>query len=179
MFAMEIDFPWFFSSYFGRISTVTGPRTIGGLILNLNDLGPTPLISIYYDMSYGPQSQPLLIIDSSMESAPALQNPIRWLAPKAAPFRVKYDIPPLLETLIELFLPNSLEAERRELERDSIISFIKELNQLRRENSRRGFTDSTVLYNVSSLSVSYPFVSIDDCAEIGSFSISDVFETIS
>lgn len=138
---------------------MTGPQTIGGLILKLNDFGPTPLISIYYDMSYGRKSQPMIIIDSSMELAPALQNPIRWLAPKAAPFNVKYDVPPLLDTLIEMFLPTMLEADRRELERDTIVNFIKELNQLRRESLRRGFTDSYVLYNVSTLSVTYPFVS--------------------
>lgn len=94
-----------------------------------------------------------------MELAPALQNPIRWLAPKSAPFNVKYDVPPLLDTIIEMFLPTTLEADRRELERDTIVNFIKELNQLRRESLRRGFTDSYVLYNVSTLSVTYPFVS--------------------
>lgn len=141
-------------------STVTGPRTIGGLILKLNEFGPTPLVSIYYDMSYGRKSQPMIIIDSSMESAPALQNPIRWLSPKSAPFDVKYDVPPLLATIVELFLPTTLEADRREFERDAIVSFIRELNQLRRESLRRGFTDSYVLYNVSTLSVSYPFVCI-------------------
>lgn len=95
-----------------------------------------------------------------MESAPALQNPIRWLSPKSAPFDVKYDVPPLLATIVELFLPTTLEADRREFERDAIVSFIRELNQLRRESLRRGFTDSYVLYNVSTLSVSYPFVCI-------------------
>lgn len=141
-------------------SAVTGPKTIGSLILKISDFGPIPLVSIYYDLSYGRKPQPMLIIDSSLESSPVLQNSIRWLAPKSAPFHLRYDIPPLLDTLIDLFLPTNLVVDRRELERDLIVNFVKELNQLRRESLRKGFSDSYVLYNVSMLSITYPFVSI-------------------
>lgn len=139
--------------------TVTGPATIGGLILKLSDFGPSPLVSIYYDLSYGRKPQPMIIIDTSLESSPVLQNPMRWLGPKSAPFDIRYDMPPLTDTLIDLFLPSSLDEDKREFERDSIVSFIKQLTQLRRESLRRGFTDSYVLYNVSMLSSTYPFVS--------------------
>lgn len=140
--------------------TVTGPSTIGGLILKLSDFGPIPLVSIYYDLSYGRKPQPMLIIDSSLESSPVLQNnPIRWAAPKSAPFDIRYDVPPLLDTLIDMFLPTTLDADKREFERDSIVNFIRQLTQLRRESLRKGFSDSYVLYNVSMLSTTYPFVS--------------------
>lgn len=139
--------------------TVTGPATIGGLILKLSDFGPTPLVSIYYDLSYGRKPQPMLIIDSSLESSPVLQNPIRWAAPKSAPFDIRYDVPPLLNTLIDMFLPNTLDEDKREFEHDSIVNFIRQLTQLRRESLRKGFSDSYVLYNVSMLSTTYPFVS--------------------
>lgn len=139
--------------------TVTGPATVGGLILKLNELGPTPLVSCYYDLSYGRKPQPMLIIDSSFESAPLLQNTIRWRAPKAAPFEIKYDVPPLLDNLIEIFLPTSLDMDKRDFERESIVNFIRQLTQLRRESFRKGFSDSHVLYNVSALNTIYPFVS--------------------
>ncbi|XP_055297188.1 uncharacterized protein LOC129565894 isoform X2 [Sitodiplosis mosellana] len=139
--------------------TVTGPLTIGGLILKLSDFGPIPLVSIYYDLSYGRKPQPMLIIDSSLESSPMLQNnPIRWAAPKSAPFDIRYDVPPLLDTLIDMFLPTSLDADIRDFERDSIVNFIRQLTQLRRESLRKGFSDSYVLYNVSMLSTTYPFL---------------------
>lgn len=139
--------------------TVTGPATIGGLILKLSEFGPTPLVSIYYDLSYGRKPQPMLIIDSSFESAPFLQNNIRWTAPKAAPFDIKYDIPPLLDNIIDIFLPASLDSDKRDFERESIVNFIRQFTQLRRESLRKEFTDSHVLYNISSLNTMYPFVS--------------------
>lgn len=140
--------------------TVTGPATIGGLILKLSEFGPTPLVSIYYDLSYGRKPQPMLIIDSSFESAPLLQNYIRWTAPKAAPFDIKYDIPPLLDNIIDIFLPASLDTDKRDFERESIVNFIRQFTQLRRESLRKGFSDSHVLYNISALSTIYPFVSV-------------------
>lgn len=140
-------------------ATVTGPATVGGLILKLNEFGPPPLVSYYFDLSYGRKPQPMLIIDSSFESAPLLQKPIRWTAPKAAPFEIKFDIPPLLDSLIDIFLPASLDADKRDFERESIVNFVRELTQLRRESFRKGFSDSHVLYNVSALNTLYPFVS--------------------
>lgn len=110
-------------------------------------------------MSYGRRPQPMLIIDSSFESAPLLQNYIRWMAPKAAPFDIKYDTPPLLNNIIDIFLPASLDKEKRDFERESIVNFIRQLTQLRRESLRKGFSDSHVLYNVSALNSVYPFVS--------------------
>lgn len=139
--------------------TVTGPATVGGLILKLSEFGPTPLVSIYYDLSYGRKPQPMLIIDSSFESAPLLQNYIRWTAPKAAPFDIRYDVPPLLDNIIDIFLPASLDLDKRDFERESIVNFVRQLTQLRRESLRKGFSDSHVLYNISSISTVYPFVS--------------------
>lgn len=132
---------------------------IGGIMLKINEIGPLPLVSIYFDLSYGRKPQPMLIIDSSLESSPVLQNLIRWNAPKSAPFNIRYDVPPLLGNLIDLFLPTTLDIDKRQYERESITNFIRELNQLRRESLRREFSDSYVLYNVSMLTVTYPFVS--------------------
>lgn len=139
--------------------TVTGPVTIGGLILKLSEIGPTPLVSIYYDLSFGRKPQPMLIIDSSLESSPVLQNSIRWTAPKSAPFDIRHDVPPLIDNVIEMFLPAALDADQRDSERESIVNFVRQLTQLRRESLRKGFSDSHVLYNVSTLSATYPFVS--------------------
>lgn len=139
--------------------TVSGPAKIGGLILKLSEFGPMPLVSIYYDLSYGKKPLPMLIIDSSLESAPVLQNPIRWTAPKSAPFDIRNDVPPLLDIMIDKFLPTNLDADKRIYERDSIVNFIRQLNQMRRESLRKGFMDSHLLYNVSTLSATYPFVS--------------------
>lgn len=140
--------------------TVTGPATISGLLLKINEFGPTPLVSIYYDLSYGRKPQSMLIIDSSLESSPVLQNEVRWLGPKSAPFDIRYDVPMQLNALIDIFLPVTLDYDKKEFERDSITAFIRELNQLRRESLRKEFSDSYVLYNVSMLTVTYPFVSI-------------------
>lgn len=142
--------------------SVTGPATIGGLLNKINEYGPTPIVSIYYDLSYGRKPQSMLIIDSSFESAPVLQNVVRWIAPKSAPFEIRYDIPPLLDTLLDLFLPTTLSPEKKQFERESITQFIRELNQIRRESLRKEFTDSYVLYNISMLSATYPFVSVSE-----------------
>lgn len=101
----------------------------------------------------------MLIIDSSAESSPVLQHSIRWAVPKSAPFDIRYDVPPLLDSVIDIFLPTSLDADKRDFERESIVNFIKQITQLRRESLRKGFSDSHVLYNVSTLSATYPFVS--------------------
>lgn len=140
--------------------TVTGPVTIGGLILKLSEFGPTPLVSIYYDLSYGRKPQPMLIIDTSLESSPVLQNPIRWMAPKSAPFDIRHEIPPQIDAVIDMLLPVTLDADKRDFERESIVNFVRQLTQLRRESLRKGYSDSHVLYNVSTLSATYPFVSV-------------------
>lgn len=141
---------------------VTGPVTVTGLLFKISEYGPTPLVSIYYDLSYGRKPQSMLIIDSSLESSPVLQNTIRWKGPKSAPFEIRYDVPPQLDALLKEFLPSSLSADKRKFERDAIVGFVRELNQLRRESLRKGFIDSSVLYNVSVLTATYPFVSQSD-----------------
>lgn len=117
-------------------------------------------MTLYFDLSYGKKPQAMLVIDSSLESSPVLQNSVRWTGPKSAPFQIRYDVPPQLDKLLESFLPANLALEQKFGERDNITKFIRELNNLRRESFRKEFADSYVLYNVSSLSFTYPFVSI-------------------
>lgn len=138
---------------------VSGPLKMAALLARINRVGPTPLVSVYYDLSYGRKPQSMLIIDSSLESSPVLQNPVRWTGPKSAPFDIRQDLPPLLDRMLDFFLPVNLEFEKRLNESNKIRNFIKELNQLRRESIRKEFTDSYVLYNVSMLTSTYPFVS--------------------
>lgn len=136
----------------------SGPLSIASLITKISKLGPTPLISYYYDLSYGKKPQSMLVIDCSLESSPVLQNALRWSGPKSAPFQIRHDIPPQLDRLLEYFLPPNLELEQKFSERDVITSFVRDVIQLRRESIRKEFTDSYVLYNVSALTMSYPFV---------------------
>lgn len=109
---------------------VVGPSTISPLISQMNQIGPTPLITVSYDLSYGKQPQVMLIIDGSTESAPVLQNAVRWKGPKAPPYRIRDDVPPLLNQLVENFLPSGLPADQRKSEKEAIVSFVKELNQV-------------------------------------------------
>lgn len=135
------------------------PSTIGPLLIKISKIGPVPLIALYFDLSYGKNPQAMLVVDSSLESAAVLQNSLRWTGPKAAPFEIRHDVPPLLDKLLEHFLPENLSLQQKFAERDNITKFIRELNHLRRESFRKEFADSYVLYNVSSLTASYPFVS--------------------
>lgn len=134
------------------------PTSIGPLLIQISRIGPMPLLALYFDLSYGKKPQSMLVVDSSLESAAVLQNSLRWTGPKSAPFDIRYDVPPLLDKLLEYFLPESMTLEEKFTERDNITKFIRELNQLRRESFRKEFADSYVLYNVSSLTSSYPFV---------------------
>lgn len=138
---------------------MSGPLSVAALLARISRLGPTPLVSVYYDLSYGRKPQSMLIIDSSLESSLVLQNPVRWRGPKSAPFDIRQDIPPLLDQLLDAFLPINLEFESRLTELEAIKNFIKELTQMRRESIRKEFTDSYVLYNISTLTATYPFVS--------------------
>lgn len=60
---------------------------------------------------------------------------------------------------MKYFLPMGLSFEQRESERQSINRFVRELNQIRKNNIDRDFANSYVVNNVSALSESYPFVS--------------------
>lgn len=135
------------------------PVSISPLLVQINKLGPMPLISLYFDLSYGKKPQSMLVVDSSLESSAVLQNTLRWMGPKSAPFDIRHEVPPLFDKVLELFLPENLALEHKFAERDKIIRFVREFNQLRRESFRKEFADSYVLYNVSSLTASYPFVS--------------------
>lgn len=88
------------------------------------------MIGIYYDVSYGKQPQKMLIIDGSSDVAPVLENPIRWKAPKAPPYRVQEELPNLIFALLENFLPNGLSAVQKKIETSAIVNFVREFNQV-------------------------------------------------
>lgn len=50
-----------------------GPSSIAPLITQIYEMGPTPLIDIYYDLSYGKRPQVLLIISGPGAAAPILE----------------------------------------------------------------------------------------------------------
>ncbi|XP_032305434.1 uncharacterized protein LOC6499889 isoform X2 [Drosophila ananassae] len=133
-----------------------GPSRIAPLIAKIYDLGPSPLVDLYYDLSYGRRPHILLIISGPSTSSTILERKIRWMSPKAPPSRIKQGVPKLLADLIDNFLPPSVSYAQRVSEKDTIFEFVKDLNKLQVEHSRRGFWDSTVLYNVSSLQDLYP-----------------------
>lgn len=105
-----------------------GPSSIAPLVSKINKLGPTPLLGIYYDLSYGKQI--MLIIDGPMEFAPVLENPIRWKRPKAPPYRIRNELPVMLDNILNNFLPSGLGSDQMNYEKSSIINFIKELNNV-------------------------------------------------
>lgn len=88
-----------------------------------------------------------------------MQNPGRWLTPKTPPFKIDENVPTLLDDILKYFLPMGLSIEQRESERQSINRFIRELNQIRKNNVDRDFASSYVVSNVSALAESFPFVS--------------------
>lgn len=89
-----------------------------------------------------------------------IQNPIRWLTPKAPIFKIDENVPTLLNDILKYFLPMGLSIEQRESERQSIHRFVRELNQIRKNHIDRDFSHSYVVNNVTALAESYPFVSI-------------------
>lgn len=158
-----------------------GPSSVTPLMVNMQELGaPMPLLDVYYDLSYGRRPQVLLIIDIPPDVSHLLQvswdtktkrthsgnknlflqNPGRWLTPKAPPFKIDENVPTLLDDILKYFLPMGLSIEQRESERQSINRFIRELNQIRKNNVDRDFASSYVVSNVSALAESFPFVSV-------------------
>ncbi|XP_075147208.1 neprilysin-like 16 isoform X3 [Haematobia irritans] len=137
-----------------------GPSSISELISKIYNMGPTPIVDIYFDLSYGKHPHAILIVSAPSTAAPILESKIRWMGPKAPPYNVKRDIPKLLPDFIETFLPNDLTLEQRASENEAITTFIKELNKILVEHTRRGFWDSTVLYNISSMFEMYPTIDV-------------------
>lgn len=107
-----------------------GPSTISSLMLKMIKIGPTPLISIYYDLSYGKQPHTMLVVGGSSESSPVLQMAQRWLYPKAPPHRIWQSEPPYLNELLDTFLPSSMNPGHIASEKASIITFMRDLNQV-------------------------------------------------
>ncbi|SPP83237.1 uncharacterized protein LOC117585670 isoform X1 [Drosophila guanche] len=134
----------------------TGPSSIAPLIANIYELGPSPLVDLYYDLSYGRRPHILLIISGPSTSSTILEHKIRWISPKAPPSRIRQGLPKLLSDLIDNFLPHFVSYDQRISEKDTIFEFVKDLNKLQVEYSRRGFWDSSVLYNISILQDMYP-----------------------
>lgn len=50
-----------------------GPSNIAPLITKINNMGPIPLVDIYYDLSYGRNPQIMLIIDGPSTSPYVLE----------------------------------------------------------------------------------------------------------
>ncbi|XP_069969132.1 EEF1AKMT4-ECE2 readthrough transcript protein isoform X2 [Bactrocera oleae] len=147
----------------GYLPTGTvGPTSISSLIKKMYKLGPTPLIDIYYDLSYGRRPQVLLIIGGPGASPLILENSIRYSGPKAPPYQFKNGEYKLLKKLLDHFLPNELSSDQKSSEKETISTFIGELNQIRMELSLRGFWNSSVLYNISSLQEMYPLLNWTD-----------------
>ena len=59
-----------------------------------------------------------------------LQSKIRWMGPKAPPYRLKQGVPKLLNDLLNSFLPSGLTPEQKLSEHEAISTFIKELNKV-------------------------------------------------
>ncbi|KAM7359547.1 neprilysin-like 16 isoform 1-T7 [Cochliomyia hominivorax] len=135
-----------------------GPSSISQLISKIYEMGPTPLVDIYYDLSYGKRPHVLLIISGPSATSPILESKIRWMGPKAPLYRVKQGVPKLLNKLLDNFLPSRLTPEQKLSENEAISTFIMELNKISVEHSRRDFWDSSVLYNISSLQEMYPIL---------------------
>ncbi|XP_033232511.1 neprilysin-2 [Drosophila pseudoobscura] len=134
----------------------TGPSSIAPLIAKIYELGPSPLVDLYYDLSYGRRPHILLIISGPSTSSTILEHKIRWISPKAPPSRIRQGLPKLLSDLVDNFLPFFVSYDQRISEKDTIFEFVKDLNKLQVEYSRRGFWDSSVLYNISILQDMYP-----------------------
>lgn len=50
-----------------------GPSSISQLVSKIYKLGPTPLVDIYYDLSYGKRPSVLLIISGPSTTSPILE----------------------------------------------------------------------------------------------------------
>lgn len=50
-----------------------GPSSIAGLVAKIKNLGPVPLLEIYYDLSYGKNPQIMLILDGPNTSPHVLE----------------------------------------------------------------------------------------------------------
>ncbi|CAD7084187.1 unnamed protein product [Hermetia illucens] len=135
-----------------------GPSSLAPLISKIYEMGPTPLIDVHYDLSYGRRPQVLLIIGGPSTSAQILESKVRWMGPKAPPSRVRESVPVILDELMDSFLPSGLTVDQKKSEKEAISTFISQLNKLRSEHLRKGYWESSVLYNTSSLSVFYPFL---------------------
>ncbi|XP_058464898.1 uncharacterized protein LOC131438712 [Malaya genurostris] len=139
-----------------------GPQSMSPLISKIQSIGPMPIIGIYYDLSYGRKPQTLLIIDGPTTSSQILENPVRWQGPRASPNDVTEDVPGLLDPLINMFLPPGLSREQRQSEKNVIFSFVRGLNQIRRDYVQKDFTNSYVLNNVTALISTHPFLMWQD-----------------
>lgn len=138
-----------------------GPSSIAALMSQINRIGPTPLISIYYDLSYGKQPQIMLVVDGANPNAPVLQMSQRWQRPKAPPHTHSIrDLDPAhLDAVLASFLSPGLSASQRSAEMAVMLSFMHELRRLREDTLRGDFADSYVMYNVTTLGAVYTFVS--------------------
>lgn len=52
------------------------------------------------------------------------------MGPKAPPYKIRNDVPELLDDLMNVFLPSSLSKEQRQSEMDLIRNFVSELNRV-------------------------------------------------
>lgn len=87
------------------------------------------------------------------------QNSIRWKSPRAPSFLIEESIPVLLDEMLNFLLPTTISLVDRDAERHSILEFITQLIQMRRDFIDRDFSNSLIVNNVSALMDSYPFVS--------------------
>lgn len=135
-----------------------GPISISSLIKKIYNLGPTPLVDIYYDLSYGRRPQVILIISEPGISSPILEvnsyirvcmlifmkkivfffnlfskNNIRWSGPKAPPHQFKQEKYKLLNQLLDDFLPKELSFDQKNTEKEAITAFITEINRVSRK----------------------------------------------
>ncbi|XP_059610294.1 neprilysin-1 [Phlebotomus argentipes] len=139
-----------------------GPSSIAPLMSKIAAFGPTPLIGVYFDLSYGRKPQIVLIIDGPTTSASVLENTIRWMGPKAPPYKIRNDVPELLDDLMNVFLPSSLSPKQRQSEMDLIRKFVSEVNRLRQNYLDRDFSNSYLVDNVTTLSSAYSYLKWSD-----------------
>ncbi|KAL5282560.1 hypothetical protein ACFFRR_005581 [Megaselia abdita] len=135
-----------------------GPSNLSSLLGKIYEMGPIPLLDIYYDLSSNRRRQVLLIISGPSTSAPILEGKLRWMGPRAPFHKIKDMVPKLLSGLLDSFLPNGLSYDHKMSEKESITNFIAEFNKIRIENTKKGFWDSSLISNVTVLQEHHPFL---------------------
>uniref|UniRef100_A0A336KH95 CSON011042 protein n=1 Tax=Culicoides sonorensis TaxID=179676 RepID=A0A336KH95_CULSO len=132
-----------------------GPHTLSTILSRINSYGYNGLFDVFFDLTYGRKPHIIMVIDVANANPSVLQRKIRWNTMKPGRFiHATYD-ERIANEVIDNFIPIGLSRDIASREKQTILTFIDELMEIRYNYMSPDYSNDPNVYNISTINKAY------------------------